>query len=175
MQWIKGYEDMTAKGQYWKGAEEMLPHGLLSNISKGARYATEGVQNSKGDELVSPEQVTTIDAIMQAAGLPTSTITEHVWKGEAAFTAQEHFRNSSDQLTAEFAKAIRSGDSKEAQDIRGKWSDLQDERVALGFAKQPLSVLLKAPANQAKRERNSVGGVEFNKNNKDFVNNLNNL
>ena len=50
-----------------------------------------------------------------------------------------------------------------------KWQRLQASRKEAGFKPQPLSTLMKAPQEQAKRERNTSGGVQFNTQNRQFV------
>jgi hypothetical protein len=49
------------------------------------------------------------------------------------------------------------------QELRKKWTEVQGQRAEAGLARQPLSDLIKAPRELAKREKNIIGGVKFTK------------
>jgi hypothetical protein len=50
--------------------------------------------------------------------------------------------------------------------MRDAWARLQEARDANGLTRQPMSTLLRAPQEQAKREKQTIGGLQYNKNNK---------
>ncbi len=58
---------------------------------------------------------------------------------------------------------------EDTSSARDAWSEYQDRRVRLGFNRQPLQDLLKVPQEQAKRERNTMGNIQYNKRNQEFV------
>jgi hypothetical protein len=159
---------MMGQGELYKGMELMLPTGL-SNALKGARFASEGVTMRNGDTVMGPEEVSLLDAAFQAVGLPTNTITDRQRLQKVVADTGKFFESRAGEVKHDYVKAFRDGDSAAMQDARDAWAELQDSRQRNGYARQPLSTLFKAPAEAGKRERNVAGGVEFNKNNRRFV------
>lgn len=159
---------LMAKGDYWKGLEQMLPSGL-GNAAKAARFGAEGVTSRKGEQLLTAEEMGALDLLAQAAGLPSNKLTDRQFLSNAQYKADEFYRSRGQELKAGYVKAVRSNDAEAMVAARQDWADLQAARRNLGYTVQPLSELLKAPAEMAKREKQVVGGVITNKNNKGFT------
>jgi hypothetical protein len=62
-------------------------------------------------------------------------------------------------IKREYTRAQREGDYDAMAEARQEWTDTQAARKARGYTPSPLSDLLKAPQEQAKREKSARGGV----------------
>lgn len=142
---------LIRQGDLWKGLEMLAPRGA-ADLSKGLRFATEGVTKRNGDTVLSGDEVSFFAAAAQAMGLPTTTITDNQMLRNSQFTADEFYKERTGQLKRQYVQAYRSGDGAKLQEIRAEWQDTQQARRRLGFKVQPLSTLLKSPQEQRKRE-----------------------
>jgi peptidoglycan hydrolase-like protein with peptidoglycan-binding domain len=104
---------------------------------------------------------------MQGLGMPTTTITHQQRLGQVKYEFDTYYKDQTTQLVREYQQARKDG--KSVNDIMSDWRDLQDARVRNGYARQPVSMLIKAAQQQQKYERATAGGVEFTKANKRFV------
>ena len=106
---------------------------------------------------------------MQAIGVPPVQTTVTNERRSRAFEMDKHFRERTTRIKNDYAKAARRGDAEGMRQARDAWMRLQDARVKAGYTRQPMSNLLKAPQEQARRERDTVGGVQFNRSNAAFA------
>jgi hypothetical protein len=153
-------------GNWYKGMEQILPKGL-GDVAKAYRISTEGLTRRNGDILLPPSEVSAAETVMQALGIQPvkqSVVSE---KQRAVVDMNQNFQDRSTKVKADYIKAVRSGES--TTEARAAWTKLQEARANNGYTRQPLSELLKAPQVQAKRERQTKNGVQFNKANKRFV------
>jgi len=146
------------QGNYWKGIESMMPNGF-GNAMKGMRLATVGMTQKNGDMVIGPEDISAFDGVMQAAGLPTSKITDRAYIQQVKYNSDKFFKERTTQIKHAYTQAVKDNDFAGMADARQDWADTNASRVAHGYTPQPLSNLLKAPSDQAKREKSSVGGV----------------
>lgn len=153
-------------GNWYKGMEQILPKGL-GDAAKAYRIATEGVTRRNGDIVLPASEVSAAEAIMQAIGIQPVQQSVIMERQQATREMDQNFQDRSTKVKADYIKAMRAGES--TAEARAAWTKLQEARVNNGYTRQPLSELLKAPQNQAKREKQVVGGVQFNKANKRFV------
>jgi hypothetical protein len=153
-------------GNWYKGMEQILPKGL-GDAAKAYRIATEGVTRRNGDILLPPSEVSSAETIMQALGIQPVKQAVVAEKQRAVVDMNQFYQDRSTKVKADYIKAVRSGES--TADARAAWTKLQEARANNGYTRQPLSELLKAPQAQAKRERQTKDGVQFNKANKRFV------
>ena len=153
-------------GNWYKGMEQLLPKGL-GDAAKAYRISTEGLTRRNGDILLPPSEISSAETIMQALGIQPVKQTIVAEKQRATLDMNQNFQDRSTKVKADYIKAVRSGES--TADARAAWTKLQEARVNNGYTRQPLAELLKAPQSQAKRERQTKDGVQFNKANKRFV------
>ena len=165
--WADGATQMLA-GNYWKGVESMIPSGPR-DVLRSIRFADDGLSNARGELLLTPEQVGPLGWVSQALGLPPMSVTEAYRVKSAAYATEQHIADRATQLQSDYIKAVRAGDDAAASGAREAWREMQDSARALGLKPQPLSTLLKAPANRTKRERGVVGGVMTNKGDRAMV------
>jgi len=157
---------LMGQGDYYKGLEQLMPTGV-ANAMKGFRFATEGVTSRRDDVLIPAEDISFAEAFMVGIGLPTKQLTDKQFLQNAKFEYEKFYNDKASEIKRAYARAYRSGVG--LSDARNDWEELQQSRVRNGFKRQSLSVLLKAPQEQAKRERSVVGGVQTNKANRGFV------
>lgn len=159
---------LMGEGEYYQGLEKLLPTGL-GNAFKGARLATKGMTQRNGDLVMAPEDISFVDATMTALGLPTNKTTDRQFLQAARYQYDQFFKGQDRLLRKQYTQAYRDGDAAGLQEAREAWAEMQASRQRNGFTVQPLSNLLRAPQEQAKRERETTGGVQTRKQNAGFV------
>lgn len=160
---------LMMRGDYWKGAEKLIPKGPAGAL-KAMRFAVDGVtQRSNNDMLLRPEEISLLDASFQALGLPTTKLSERQRRQGELIKVEDHFKQLATDIKYKYTKAVKEGDSGEIAELQKEWASLQEAKVRNGFKRDGLSTLLKAPQEQAKRERNAIEGVEYKKNSRGFV------
>lgn len=162
----------TAKqGDYYKALEKVLP-GAIGNAIKGTRFAVDGVTTTRGVQAMSADEITWVDGLFQAVGLPTSTITDRNFRSGAEYKASKFFDEKVSQVKKDYVEAFQDNDTDAMAEARQEWLDMQATRKRLGLTVQPLSQLIKAPRERMKRDRMAVGGVAADKETQGFVKNL---
>lgn len=162
----------TAKqGDYYKALEKVLP-GAIGNAIKGTRFAVDGVTTTRGVQAMSADEITWVDGLFQAVGLPTSTITDRNFRSGAEYKASKFFDEKVSQVKKDYVEAFQDNDTDAMAEARQEWLDMQATRKRLGLTVQPLSQLIKAPRERVKRDRMAVGGVAADKETQGFVRNL---
>lgn len=160
--------NLVAGGDYYRGLEQMLPNGLNNGI-KVLRFNTEGITMRNGDVVMAPEEIGFADSISQLLGLPSTTITERQYTQGQVIKFDQFYSDRAKELKRDYTRAYKDNDFAAMAESRDAWNNLQESRVKYGYTRKPLSELIKAPREQAKRERGVVGGVETTKSNKGFV------
>lgn len=163
--------NLVAGGDYYRGLEQMLPNGLNNGI-KMLRFNTEGIAMRNGDVVLPPEEIGFVDTVFQGLGLPTTTVTERQYTQGQVIKFDQFYSDRAKEVKNDYTRAYKSNDSAAMSEARGAWNNLQESRVKYGYNRKPLSDLIKAPREQAKRERSVIGGVETTKSNKGFVRNI---
>ena len=158
-------------GNYYRGLETMMPKGV-KDAMKGYRFATEGVTNRKGDVLIKPEDISAYDATMQALGVPTTNITDQYKKNQVRAETVEFYNDKTSALKKKYIEAYKDGDTQKMGELRQEFMELQAAKHRNGFKRQPMSDLLRAPREQRKRERKTIDGVQYNRGNRRFAQQL---
>jgi len=157
-----------SKGDYWKGLEAAMPTGA-ANLAKGLRFSTQGVTQRNGDTMLTPDEISFLDGIAQAVGLPSNKVTDRSFMAAAQSDADKFYKDKTAQIKRAYAEAYLSNDSEAVRAARQEWQESQEARKRLGFKPQPLSELLKAPQEKRKREAQVRSGVATRENNAGFV------
>ena len=89
------------------------------------------------------------------------------------YDRKQHFEEKAAEIKRDYIEARKSGGN--GAEARQEWMQLQAERVKQGFQRQKMSDLISAPKAQAKRERDVVNGLLYEKTNKKFVQSVNDL
>jgi hypothetical protein len=151
---------LLANGDYMKGFELMLPKGL-GDVIKAYRLGTDGATRRNGDVILPESELSALELAWQAIGIPPAQMTAMYEKQQRVRDTEQRFRDRTTSIKNAYTKAIRQGDSADAAKAREDWKNLQDARVRAGLKRQPFSELVRAPREQAKRERETAGGVQF--------------
>jgi hypothetical protein len=160
---------LIGSGEYQRGLEKLAPKGV-SDAMKAVRENDEGVTRLNGDVLVPADEIAAWESTAKFFGVPVTSDTKRRFLTDVKFEEEKAFKDKAAKLKNQYTKARREGEDTTA--IRDKWTKLQDERVSEGFKREPLSSLLQAPQAQAKRERETVGGIQFNKQTRRFTQEL---
>ena len=155
--------------EYYRGLEKLAPKGI-SDAMKAVRENNEGVTRLNGDVLVPADEIAAWESVAKSFGVPVTSDTKRRFLTDVKFEEEKAFKDKAAKLKNQYTKARREGDDTSA--IREKWNKLQEERVSEGFKREPLSNLLQAPQAQAKRERETTGGIQFNKQTRRFTEEL---
>jgi hypothetical protein len=156
-------------GEYHRGLEKLAPKGI-SDAMKAVRENNEGVTRLNGDVLVPADEIAAWESTAKFFGVPVTSDTKRRFLTDIKFEEEKAFKDKAAKLKNQYTKARREGDDTSA--VREKWNKLQEERVSEGFKREPLSNLLQAPQAQAKRERETAGGIQFNKQTRRFTQEL---
>jgi hypothetical protein len=159
---------LIGQGDYYKGLEMLMPTGG-ANLAKSIRFASEGVTQRNGDSVMGPEEISMLDAAFQAVGLPTTTISDRQKLQSVVSNVDKFFDERSAQVKRDYVRAFNKGDTSAMQDAREAWFELQESRSRNGYTRQPASTLFRAPMEQARRERETVSGVQVDRSNRQFV------
>mgnify|MGYP007019853586 FL=1 len=159
------------QGDFYKGIETMMPSGIRAGM-RALRFATEGQTNRRGDQLLSPEEISTFDTIAQALGFETTKLQELRRKRNDLWEFEKYFSDRSAELKRRYTRAFRDNNRNEMARLRDEWRSLQNARRRVGFKVQPLSQLTRAPMEQRRREARTIGGVQFTPSTRGFVERL---
>lgn len=159
---------LIRSGDYYKGIEQIMPTGV-SGAMRAYRTASDGITQRNGDVALSADEINFAHSIVTALGFQTTQVSERAVLNKSKFAHDEHFKERTAEVKHEYLRAHRDGDYEGLQNAREAWTKLQQVRRENGYKVEPQSTLLKAVQAQRKREHDTAGGVQFNKNNKRFV------
>jgi hypothetical protein len=159
---------LMMKGDWYKGIERTMPKGI-SDAMAAYRMANDGMTRRNGDVILQAEDINEVETIIKALGfapVEQSVVSE---RRDRAFKNDDHLRDRSTRIKNDYIKAVKDNDGQARADAIAAWTKLQAKRSEGGYRVQPMSELVKAPMEQAKRERGMVGGVQTNRNNQGYV------
>ena len=157
-----------ADGDIYKGVERLVPKGL-SNAMSSFRMANEGYTMKNGDVVVRPEDISEAALLLNALGLPATSIQDIKRENKNRYEVIQFFSNRTHEIQQEYMRAYREGDSARMAELRQEWQTLQEgkdhQRELLGgnrefLKRQPLSTLLKYPQNHEKAAKNKMLDVQ---------------
>lgn len=160
--------DYLRRGDIYKGFELMLPRGLRDAV-RAYRFATEGISQKNNDVVMKPSELSMFDVMSQAVGLPSTALQARSRRVGDVFETDEYYKDRTGTMRHRYAAAYRENDLEEMRDLREEWAQVAAAMRRQGLKPQPLSNLLKAPRDQAKREKDTVEGVQTKKSNREFV------
>jgi len=151
---------LMASGDYYKGIEKVLPKGL-SDMLKGYRFATEGMTNRRGVPFMDAEDVSAWEAALTAVGIAPADQTRAYERRSFNYKTKDFYTSRTSEIKSQYIKAVKERDVATMTDLRNQWSSLQRAKRKIGLPVSPLSDLLRAPMEQQKEQRRSVGGVPY--------------
>ena len=153
---------LMVSGDYYRGIEQTMPKGV-SDAMKAYRVANDGMTRRNGDIILSSDEVSSMDTLFQALGVQPVKQTVTYERQNLMKETTQNFTERTTKIKNDYVKAARNGDSEAQGEARVAWQKLQAVKRENGVNTSPLSDLLKAPAEQKKRERMTVGGVQYTK------------
>lgn len=157
------------QGDEWKALEYALPNGLATNLSKGVRFMTEGYSSKAGDVLVKPQDYDVGDFLIQTLGFQPRVMTDRMRVQDSLIRHKESFDADKNRIYMDFKKARREGDHAGMNQARREMLKLAAEARKQGLTGYTIQNMINAANDQRRRERQAVGGVASNKNDRQFV------
>lgn len=157
------------QGDEWKALEYALPNGLATNLSKGVRFMTEGYSSKAGDVLVKPQDYDVGDFLIQTLGFQPRVMTDRMRVQDSLIRHKESFDAEKNRIYMDFKKARREGDHAGMNQARREMLKLAAEARKQGLTGYTIQNMINAANEQRRRERQAVGGVGTNKNDRQFV------
>jgi hypothetical protein len=151
---------LMSKGDYYKGLERVMPKGV-SDALKAGRQATEGMTRRNGDVVLPESEIGAIETVLTGLGVPSVQQSVTYERQNRMRDITQNFQDRTTRIKNDYAQAVRQKDTAAMQDAREAWTKLQQARQRNGLTPQPVSNLLKAPQEQAQREKRTVGGVQY--------------
>lgn len=149
--------DLMAEGNVERGVEAMLPKAVRDLLRAG-RYAVEGVQTTKGDEVVPREEVGPLDIAMQAMGFTPDEIRRQ-WDTNAMRKDYERYKiDRRRALIGAFALARAEDDSDALERAREAIRAFNDHRAS---GEKPITPddLRESIRTRARYRAQSQGGI----------------
>lgn len=168
-----GYQVVAAlnkleQGDYYQFSEALMPSGFKAAM-KSLREASTGVTNTKGDTLVTPDEVALWDTVVKLVGGKTqSDSVRNLVRGQK-YEFERFFKDRGSLIKHQYVKAYRDGDSEGMADARRRWQALQGFKREHGFKADPMSRLFKSIKDANDRNNDMVDGVEVTDRNRGFV------
>ena len=156
---------LMMSGDWHRGLEQTMPKGV-SDAMKAYRIANEGMTRRNGDIILPPDEVSAMDTLFQAIGVQPVKQTVAYERQTLMKETTQNFTERTTKIKNDYVKAARAGDSEAQGEARAAWQKLQAVKRENGVNTTPLSELLRAPAEQKKREKMTVGGVQYTKGNR---------
>jgi hypothetical protein len=151
---------LMSKGDYYKGLERVMPKGV-SDALKSGRQATEGMTRRNGDVVLPESEIGAIETVLTGLGIPSVQQSVTYERQNRMRDITQNFQDRTTRIKNDYAQASRQKDTAAMQEAREAWTKLQQARQRNGLKPQPMSNLLKAPQEQAQREKRTVGGVQY--------------
>ena len=161
---------MIMEGNIDMGVANLMPKGV-KDIIKAISYSTHGVRkmNAQRDVLLTPDEYTLVDAVLQGLGWPSSKFTDRANVSRYLTDTRESFKNRSEELRAAYTEAIEANDFKARNEVMQEWNAYQDSRISQGFKPQPITTLTSALKDKRKREQETVNGIPVSSTERKFA------
>ena len=160
---------LMADGEFYKGTERLMP-SVLAQSMKAARFGLmEGVTLKNGDVVIKPEDISFLDMLSVAIGLPSNKITDRTFVQGAAIDTEKFYKDRTGEIKRDYVRASNAKDAAGMAKARQEWLEMQEAKRKNKLKTQPLSDLLRAPQEQKKREAGVVGGVQTTKSNREYM------
>lgn len=151
---------LLGNGNYYKALEKLMPRGIGA-ASKSLREATTGETTMRGDTLTQPIDLGAVEALWGTLGLAPIDRVNRQYARNQYYKDQKFYQDRAADIKRAYTEAYKDNDAAAMAALRLEWKGLQAARRERGLKTQPILDLIKAPREQAKREKQTVGGVPF--------------
>jgi len=159
---------LMMRGDWLRGLARVTPKGVGDALNAG-REAAEGMTRRNGDIILPASEITAVETALKAIGVQSVKQAVIYERQQYVRDLNQEMQDRSTRIKSDYTKAVRNNDMAARTEAMRKWAELQDARMNQGYKRQPMSDLLRAPQEQAKRERQTLGGVQFNRMNRQLV------
>jgi ribosomal protein S19E (S16A) len=125
------------------------------------------VTSARGDKLVRPEEISTLDTLVKGLGFTPTNEARRQGLQSFVYDNADYFKERGQMLQTRYINAVQAGHS--VAPMVDDWRSMQAAMREKGLIPAPLGDLYKAPGNQLVRQLNKAGGVEFNKETRSMV------
>ncbi len=147
----------------------LLPKGPGSLIKAGEQMVN-GVYQRDGDITMSADEISAWASLQQGLGFTPQQTLERQFRQQSAYKIDGSMRDQNTEIKRMYNRALKNGES--TTEAREAWVKYQAKRVNMGYERQPMSELTKSAKTQSEREKETVGGVQYRKANREFVETL---
>lgn len=151
---------LLGDGNYYKALEKLMPRGIGA-ASKSLREATTGETTMRGDTLTQPIDLGAVEALWGTLGLAPIARVNRQFARNQFYKDEKFYQDRAADIKRAYTEASKDNDTAAMNALRLEWKGLQAARRERGFKTQPVLDLIKAPREQAKREKQTVGGIPF--------------
>lgn len=151
---------LLGDGNYYKALEKLMPRGIGA-ASKSLREATTGETTMRGDTLTQPIDLGAVEALWGTLGLAPIARVNRQFARNQFYKDERFYQDRAADIKRAYTEASKDNDTAAMNALRLEWKGLQSARRERGFKTQPVLDLIKAPREQAKREKQTVGGIPF--------------
>lgn len=151
---------LLSDGNYYKALEKLMPRGIGA-ASKSLREAVAGETTMRGDVLTQPIDLGAVEALWGTLGLAPITRVNRQFARNQFYKDEKFYQDRASDIKRAYTDASKSKDNGAMTALKLEWKGLQAARRERGFKVQPVLDLVKAPREQAKREKQTVGGIPF--------------
>jgi hypothetical protein len=156
------------RGDYYRMLEQGLPTGIGDAVQAYRMWAV-GERAFNGDITVTPEEMDLWDFVQAGTGFAPADKQKRFEATRQLRAFETRFSQRTSDLKREYVSAHRDKDQARKRELAAEWRELQQAKREAGFRASPLSELRGAPADARRRERNTEGGVQFDRGNRRFV------
>lgn len=133
-------------GHFQRAVETALPTSM-SNVLKGTRFGTEGVNTLRGDPVMG--EVGAYNSIAQVFGFSPADLSLKYKTNEARKQVEYKFTNMKSNLMSQYYAAYRLGDSDKEAELHEKLMDLADRHPELGITQDFIDRSIRARDSQS--------------------------
>ena len=151
---------LLSDGNYYKAMEKLMPRGIGA-ASKSLREAMTGETTMRGDVLTQPIDLGAVEALWGTLGLAPISRVNRQFARNQFYKDEKFYQDRASDIKRAYTDASKSKDTGAMDALKLEWKGLQAARRERGFKVQPVLDLVKAPREQAKREKQTVGGIPF--------------
>jgi hypothetical protein len=150
-------KQLMDEGHTMRGIETMLPKALKDGV-KAVRYATEGVNNLRGDPLVKDVGLGT--ALLQAAGFTPAKVAEQYDRNRDLKNYEQKILARRSRLMDAFAMSVRLGDDASRADTMESIRAFNKKRPEIAITRNTLQSSIVSRARYSAAAEN---GIQLNK------------
>lgn len=170
---LVGGVGLMADGYTLEGAARaFLPRGARDAVL-ALNNRVEGVRkyNPTRDQLISGEEFGAYNTFIQALGWRPMTLNMQQGQNRWLTQIRENMKDESSKIKGEYIEALDNKDQAGMREARKKWREYQQRRRQMGFQMQPMSLLVDARKDRARRESLTTGtGVQYQRSERVFMN-----